>query len=515
VKFRVLITAAAIALFTGASHAQTSESAAGQTIATPHAPPPSASATASICPDDFKAYADTTEPVVCSCSAAAVKRNDIATSVYGMDVYPGLSSVCRSALHAGVVGPNGGTVTVIPEPGRNAYPGVTRNGVRSENWGSANNSFRFAAAAQPAAVPPPAPPSASVTASICPDDFKAYADTTEPVVCACSAAAVKRNDIVTSVYGMDVYPGLSSVCRSALHAGAVGPNGGTVTVIPEPGRNAYPGVTRNGVRSENWGSANNSFRFAGAAQPAAAPPPPPSSASMTASICPDDFKAYADATEPVVCWCSAAAVKRNDIATSVYGMDVYPGLSLVCRSALHAGVVGANGGTVTVVPEPGRNAYPGVTRNGVRSENWGSANNSFRFAAAAQPVIIGNEPAQRPIAATIEETGQVQLYIRFRFDSAELDQAAGSTLTELRDALNANPELGLMLVGHTDAVGTRPYNWELSRRRAQAVMTWLVERGITPARLAVDGKGYDQPIADNATDTGRALNRRVQAIRVR
>jgi outer membrane protein OmpA-like peptidoglycan-associated protein len=432
--------------------------------------------------------------------------------VYGMDVYPGLSSVCRSALHAGVVGATGGTVTVIPEPGRNAYPGVTRNGVRSENWRSANNSFRFAAAPEPVGVPQRAPSSASVTASICPDDFKAYADTTEPVVCSCSAAAVRRNDIATSVYGMDVYPSLSSVCRSALHAGVVGTNGGTVTVIPEPGRNAYPGATRNGVRSENWPAASNSFRFAVVAKPAAVPQRAPTSAPVTGSICPDDFKAYADTTEPVVCSCSAAAVKRDDM---VYGMDVYPGLSSVCRSALHAGVVGANGGTVTVIPEPGRDAYPGVTRNGVRSENWRSANNSFRFAAAAQPVIIGNEPAQQPIAATIKETGQVQLYIRFRFNSAELDQAAGSTLMELRDALNANPELGLMLVGHTDAVGTRQYNWELSRRRAQAVMTWLVEQGITPVRLAVDGKGYDQPIADNATDTGRALNRRVQAIRVR
>ena len=74
-------------------------------------------------------------------------------------------------------------------------------------------------------------------ASMCPDNFDVYAGTTEPVVCGCTAEAVKRG----SVWGMDIYTSDSSVCRAALHAGAVGPNGGPVTVIPEPGRSAYPG----------------------------------------------------------------------------------------------------------------------------------------------------------------------------------------------------------------------------------------------------------------------------------
>jgi outer membrane protein OmpA-like peptidoglycan-associated protein len=471
--------------------------------ATAHAQNPAASP----CPDNFAAYADTTDPVACACSADATARG----SVWGMDVYTGDSSVCRAALHAGVVAKSGGAVTVVPEAGRPAYPGVTRNGVSSSNYGAYRSSFRFAAAAPAAAAPTAAPsrPPTMSTASVCPDNFAAYADTTDPVACTCSTDATARG----SVWGMDVYTGDSSVCRAALHAGVVAKSGGAVTVVPEAGRQAYPGVTRNGVSSSNYGAYRSSFRFAAAAPAAAAPTAAPSRAPTvsTASICPDNFAAYADTTDPVACACSADATARG----SVWGMDVYTGDSSVCRAALHAGVVAKSGGAVTVVPEAGRPAYPGVTRNGVSSSNYGAYRSSFRFAAAAQPVMIDDKPAQQPIAATIQATGQVQLYIQFRFNSADLDVDAAPTLMELRDALNASPSLRLTLIGHTDSIGTPQYNRTLSYRRAQSVMTWLVAKGVPSARLAVDGRGQEQPIADNGTDEGRALNRRVQALRVR
>jgi outer membrane protein OmpA-like peptidoglycan-associated protein len=270
-------------------------------------------------------------------------------------------------------------------------------------------------------------------------------------------------------------------------------------------------VTRNGVQSSNYGAYKSSFRFDATGSSAASPPARPVAAvpSPTA-ICPDDFDAYAGNTDPVPCACTAEAVKRG----SVWGMDVYTGDSSVCRAALHAGSVGQNGGPVTVIPEPGRNAYPGVTRNGVQSSNYGAYKSSFRFDATAMPIMLQDKPAQQPIAATIQRTGQVQLYIQFRFDSAELDQHAAPTLLELREALNATPALRLILIGHTDSIGTPIYNSALSLRRAQSVMSWLVVNGVSATRLAALGKGQDEPIADNGSDTGRALNRRVQALRV-
>src|SRR4051794_19977626 len=77
---------------------------------------------------------------------------------------------------------------------------------------------------------------------------------------------------------------------------------------------------------------------------------PPLLNASAASVCPDNFEAYAGTTDPLACVCSAEATQ----AGQVYGMDVYTGDSGVCRAALHAGVVGASGGPVTVTPLPGR-----------------------------------------------------------------------------------------------------------------------------------------------------------------
>jgi outer membrane protein OmpA-like peptidoglycan-associated protein len=62
-------------------------------------------------------------------------------------------------------------------------------------------------------------------------------------------------------------------------------------------------------------------------------------------------------------------------------------------------------------------------------------------------------------------------------------------------------------------MGTDAYNLALSDRRAKSVFDYLASRGISPSRLQSVGKGESQPVADNATDQGRALNRRVMLIR--
>ena len=239
-------------------------------------------------------------------------------------------------------------------------------------------------------------------------------------------------------------------------------------------------------------------------------------AQGTASICPSTFKAYAGTSEPLTCTCTKEQIDLNTTYGNLtYGNDVYTSDSSLCRAAVHAGVANLKtGGTVTVIPEAGRKAYAGAFRNGIESKDAGEHDASFRFAAAVQSAVVAGKPVQQPIAETIKATGQVALYIQFRFNSADLDLSAARTLTELREALSAAPDLRLLLVGHTDSVGTPDYNQTLSWRRAQSVMNWLVSQGIVPTRLGIDGKGQTQPVADNVTEEGRALNRRVQAIRV-
>lgn len=100
----------------------------------------------------------------------------------------------------------------------------------------------------------------------------------------------------------------------------------------------------------------------------------------------------------------------------------------------------------------------------------------------------------------------------FAFDSAKLSQADQAKLDSVASRLkNEAPNARLTITGHTDSVGSEAYNQKLSERRAQAVADYLISSGIPSANIVnVIGAGELQPIADNATKDGRAMNRRVE-----
>lgn len=99
----------------------------------------------------------------------------------------------------------------------------------------------------------------------------------------------------------------------------------------------------------------------------------------------------------------------------------------------------------------------------------------------------------------------------FAFDSAVPLPASGPILDVIAENMRRDvPDAALTVLGHTDAVGTNAYNIDLSRRRAAAVISALVARGVNPDQLSAVAIGKRQPIAPNDTDEGRALNRRVE-----
>jgi outer membrane protein OmpA-like peptidoglycan-associated protein len=102
--------------------------------------------------------------------------------------------------------------------------------------------------------------------------------------------------------------------------------------------------------------------------------------------------------------------------------------------------------------------------------------------------------------------------VLFRFNSADLLPTAMTRLNQVADALKSEPDRAITIEGHTDNVGSVEVNLDLSRRRAERVRDYLVERGIDPARVTAVGKGEANPIATNATPEGRANNRRVEII---
>ncbi|MBT0962012.1 OmpA family protein [Denitromonas iodatirespirans] len=84
-------------------------------------------------------------------------------------------------------------------------------------------------------------------------------------------------------------------------------------------------------------------------------------------------------------------------------------------------------------------------------------------------------------------------------------------LDRLGDILQQRHGLVVRIVGHTDSTGREGYNMQLSRARAKAVRTALIDRsGVAPARLDAEGRGESEPVADNDTAEGRARNRRVE-----
>ncbi len=100
--------------------------------------------------------------------------------------------------------------------------------------------------------------------------------------------------------------------------------------------------------------------------------------------------------------------------------------------------------------------------------------------------------------------------VHFATASAELVGDSRRILDDVARTLKAHPELRVEVAGYTDDRGSRRYNRRLSQRRAEAVRRYLISRGVDAGRLTARGYGPEDPIASNATEAGRAKNRRVE-----
>jgi len=100
--------------------------------------------------------------------------------------------------------------------------------------------------------------------------------------------------------------------------------------------------------------------------------------------------------------------------------------------------------------------------------------------------------------------------ILFPFNSDQVLPAGRGNLDELAQSLQRYPETEVLIVGHTDDVGSDTYNMGLSMRRAESSKNYLVSRGIQAGRIRTSGRGETEPIASNADESGRSQNRRVE-----
>ena len=102
--------------------------------------------------------------------------------------------------------------------------------------------------------------------------------------------------------------------------------------------------------------------------------------------------------------------------------------------------------------------------------------------------------------------------ILFKYDSDSILTESNESLNEAFSFLNDIPQLKVKIVGHTSNEGKAKYNEKLSKKRAVAVLNYLVGKGISEDRMNAEGKGSSEPVAENDTDENKQKNRRIQFI---
>jgi len=186
-------------------------------------------------------------------------------------------------------------------------------------------------------------------------------------------------------------------------------------------------------------------------------------------------------------------------------------LTLACATKSQTGaVVGAAGGAVV---------------GGVVGHAAGSTASGVIIGAAAGGIVGGiigaemdkqaRELKQNIPGATVERVGEgitvtFASGLLYDFDSDAIRPEAASNLRALAASLHKYPGSDLLIVGHTDQVGSASYNQSLSERRAAAAANYLVAQGVRRTRVATRGMGESEPLASNDTEAGRQQNRRVE-----
>ena len=164
----------------------------------------------------------------------------------------------------------------------------------------------------------------------------------------------------------------------------------------------------------------------------------------------------------------------------------------------------AAGPTVT----EGNAASPVVVLPGRRPETAPAGETS----TPTPPAVVG-PPGVETVERAVLETGLFRTtQVNFEFAQADLIPSSAATLDVVADVLRRYPALRVEVGGHTDDRGSEATNDRLSQRRAEAVVDYLAASGVGRDRLSAVGYSERRPVASNGTETGRALNRRVEFV---
>ncbi|XP_077997735.1 uncharacterized protein LOC144450866 [Glandiceps talaboti] len=224
-----------------------------------------------------------------------------------------------------------------------------------------------------APVPPTEEPEIPVVTATCEHQSTDVCDSTGAspcrVSCPAGCASASRN-----VWGTGYYTGDSSLCKAAVHSGAItNEAGGVVDVSFRDGDSSYTGSTRNGVTTTSYGAWSVTFWFG--------------DSDVLPTLEPEIIEANCEHQSTDVCDSSAATVCRvrcpagcASASRNVWGTGYYAGDSSLCKAAVHSGVItNAAGGVVDVSFRDGDSSYTGSTRNGVTTTSYGAWSVTFWF----------------------------------------------------------------------------------------------------------------------------------------
>lgn len=183
-------------------------------------------------------------------------------------------------------------------------------------------------------------------------------------------------------------------------------------------------------------------------------------------------------------------------------------------TATGAGIGAAAGaliGGLTAGGHTGRSAATGAALGAAIGAGGG-----YLWSKRMQEQKAAMEQATQGTGVGVSQTADNQLKLDIpsdvSFDSGRYDLKPNlrPILDRFATTLNQNPATTVRIVGHTDNVGSDATNNLLSVNRASATRDYLVGRGVATSRISIDGRGEQEPIADNETSAGRAKNRRVE-----
>ena len=137
--------------------------------------------------------------------------------------------------------------------------------------------------------------------------------------------------------------------------------------------------------------------------------------------------------------------------------------------------------------------------------------------APPAPVAVAEEAPLEPVAAAEPAVGKtkycISLNIEYEINKSDVRPQYNDEVANVAMFMKKYPTTTALIEGYSDEVGSDAYNLQLSQRRAEGVVSYLVNKfDIEPARLSAKGYGKAKPVADNATETGRQKNRRINAI---